>query len=387
MYSQNRMSEAARLVRQGRLIEATDTLQRLLRGHGQAQPSPTPQPPPQRPVSPIIDIDPATGEILPPRSPNHPSPPPAARAPGPAERATPQRPPEPSRARSREPSGARFRPHTFADAHGTRAYKLFVPSRAPDGPMPLIVMLHGCTQSPDDFAAGTGMNLLAEQHGFLVAYPAQPKSANPQKCWNWFNPADQQRDKGEPALIAGITRSIINDHAVDPRRVYIAGLSAGGAAAAVMAATYPDLYAAVGVHSGLPCGAARDIPSALAAMRTGAAPSPRATHARARPVPTIVFHADKDTTVHPRNAEHIVAQSNSGTDRPPTVTRGQVPGGHAYTRSIYHGPDGRPVLEQWLIHGAGHAWSGGHPSGTYTDPLGPDASREMLRFFLEQPLA
>jgi poly(hydroxyalkanoate) depolymerase family esterase len=252
--------------------------------------------------------------------------------------------------------------------------------------MPLIVMLHGCTQSPEDFAAGTGMNALAERHGCLVAYPGQPQSANAQKCWNWFNPADQQRDKGEPALIAGLTRHIAAHHPVDPARIYIAGLSAGGAAAAVMAEAYPDLYAATGIHSGLPCGAARDVASAFTAMRT-APPPPRATPGRGRIVPTIVFHADTDTTVHPRNAEHIIAQSRGLAAPPPDITRGQIPGGRAYTRSIHTDPTGRPVLEQWLIHGGTHAWSGGNPAGTYTDPLGPNASQEMLRFFLTHQLA
>jgi poly(hydroxyalkanoate) depolymerase family esterase len=281
------------------------------------------------------------------------------------------------------PPGARFVAKSFSGPAGTRAYKLYVPSACRGQPAPLVVMLHGCTQSPDDFAAGTRMNLLAEEHGCLVAYPEQAADANPSRCWNWFQPGDQGRDRGEPSLIAGITRRIVQDHAVDPRRVYIAGLSAGGAAAAIMGAAYPDLYAALGVHSGLACGAANDLPTALAAMRQGAA----AGHRARRVAPTIVFHGDRDPTVHPRNGDHVVAQALAAatTGLRTEVQRGQVPGGHAYSRTLHADARGRVVVERWLVHGAGHAWSGGSPAGTYTDPRGPDASREMLRFFLEHP--
>ncbi len=249
-------------------------------------------------------------------------------------------------------------------------------------------MLHGCTQSPDDFAAGTRMNAFAEEQTCLVLYPAQTAAANAQKCWNWFSPGDQQREQGEPALIAGATRQIMRDYAVDPQRVYVAGLSAGGAAAAIMGATYPDLYAAVGVHSGLACGAASDLASALAAMRQGEAAASRRSGSGSgapRTVPTIVFHADQDHTVHPRNGEQVIRQARAGADLRTEVQPGHVAGGHAYSRTLYTDASGQAVLEQWVVHGGGHAWAGGSPAGSYTDPRGPDATREMLRFFLEHP--
>jgi poly(hydroxyalkanoate) depolymerase family esterase len=297
--------------------------------------------------------------------------------------------PSPAHAPDGVPDGEQFVVGSYRNEAGSRAYKLYVPSAYRGQTLPLVVMLHGCTQSPDDFAAGTRMNALAEEHTCLVAYPAQADSANVSKCWNWFSPGNQQRDKGEPSLIAGITRQIIHEYSVDPRRVYVAGLSAGGAAAAIMGMEYPDLYAAIGVHSGLACGAASDLPSAFAAMRHGeAVPVHRFGGASGaegyrRTVPAIVFHGDQDTTVHPRNGDQVIAQSRATTDLQTRVQHGQVPGGHAYSRTIHTDASGQATLEQWVIHGAGHAWSGGSPGGSYTDPRGPDAAREMLRFFLE----
>lgn len=284
------------------------------------------------------------------------------------------------------PAGARFVDRSFANEAGRRSYKLYVPRSLGDhAAVPLVVMLHGCTQSPDDFAAGTRMNELAEEHGFLIVYPAQSRDANASGCWNWFNAGDQRRDRGEPSLIAGITRQIMDEFPVDPDRVFAAGLSAGGATAAIMGATYPDLFRAIGVHSGLACGAARDMPSAFAAMRQGGSPAPCRSDGTV--VPTIVFHGDGDKTVHPVNGMQVMAQAaaqaQGGLKLGKTVTSGQSPGGVAYTREVHSDAAGHAVLESWVLHGAGHAWSGGSSAGSFTDPKGPDASREMLRFFLE----
>jgi poly(hydroxyalkanoate) depolymerase family esterase len=298
------------------------------------------------------------------------------------------------------PEGSRFVERSYTGPAGGRTYKLYVPSGyTGQQAVPLIVMLHGCTQNPDDFAAGTSMNELAEEHTFLVAYPAQAQNANMQKCWNWFKASDQQRGQGEPAIIAGITRQIVDEHHIADDRVYVAGMSAGGAMAAIMGATYPDLYAAVGVHSGLAPGAAQDLVSALSAMQGGGAPNGHqgaSAGGSEASVPVIVFHGDRDTTVHPRNAEQLLAyyRSVEGTpgDRdaagkpvpPVAVRKGQVPDGHAFTRATQRDANGRPIMEQWTVHGLGHAWSGGSRAGSYTDVKGPDASAEMVRFFDQQ---
>jgi poly(hydroxyalkanoate) depolymerase family esterase len=271
----------------------------------------------------------------------------------------------------------------YSNAAGRRQYRLYVPAGGTSEPLPLIVMLHGCTQDADDFATGTQMNALADRHRCLVAYPVQPRQANPSKCWNWFKPDDQLRERGEPSLIAGITREIMAAHNVDPARVYIAGMSAGGAMAAIMIAAYPELYAAAGVHSGLPARCAHDLPSALAAMKGGK----EARHAKrdgdSPQRPMIVFHGDADATVHIANATRIVhafdAQPDAGSEgRRIDASR------RACTVSRLISSDGVDA-ELWTIHGASHAWAGGNARGSYTDPTGPDASVEMLRFFLDHP--
>lgn len=276
---------------------------------------------------------------------------------------------------------------SYANRAGERNYMLYVPSGYRGEPVPLIAMLHGGTQSPEDFAAGTCMNELAERHTFLVVYPEQSASANPMRYWNWFQPAHQHRDAGEPSLIAGISQQVAEEYAIDAGRVYIAGFSAGAAMTAVMAACYPDVYTAVGVHSGLAYGAASDVASAFNAMKRGAPDT-----AAAGTSPLIVFHADDDPTVDHINAECLVrARLRSGGEsasRYRKVTHvGQVPQGRRYTRNVFVHADGSPLIEQWTVHDSGHTWSGGSSRGSYTDPLGPDASAELVRFFQQHTKA
>ncbi len=288
--------------------------------------------------------------------------------------------------------GGRFLDCSFTNAAGTRAYKVYVPASqdaASRAPMPLVVMLHGCTQSPDDFAAGTRMNALADEHGFVVAYPGQSANANRSKCWNWFRSQDQDRGLGEPSIVAGIAREVASRYGLDERRIFVAGMSAGAAMAVILGATYPELFAAVGAHSGLAYRAAHDVPSAFGAMHGGAGGT--RANAAATAVPTIVFHGDADHTVQAGNGEAIIDQVvRSRADRSSLrtdVQSGIAAGGTRYRRTIYADAADRVVAEQWVLHGAGHAWSGGSAAGSYTDARGPDASAEMVRFFLSQPTA
>jgi poly(hydroxyalkanoate) depolymerase family esterase len=374
------MAEALRLTRSGRLSEATDLIQQSLGG--------TLPPTTGRPAFPEVPrrtgetydsgLPQANGllETLQPRllgglPGNAPLVKPAGSGPAAAVASAP---------------GGEIRHLTHLNPAGSRTYDLYVPTGYAGEPVPLVVMLHGGSQDATDFAAGTRMNDLAEQHTFLVAYPEQSTAANFGRYWNWFRPEDQRRDAGEPAILAGITRQVMSDYAVDPARVYVAGFSAGGAMAAVMAATYPDLYAAAGVHSGLACKAAQDVPSAFAAMQNGG------SAAAPIDIPLIVFHGDRDNIVAPVNADRLIASriaasagaSDAGLKGPATTIDGDGPGRRC-SRRVYRDAGGTVVAEQWSVHGGSHTWFGGSPVGSYTDAQGPDASAEILRFFLEHP--
>jgi poly(hydroxyalkanoate) depolymerase family esterase len=270
------------------------------------------------------------------------------------------------------PEGASFERHRHEGSHGARDYRLYKPSVQDGQIRGVVVMLHGCTQSPEDFAVGTRMNAHAERHGLIVVYPEQTRAHNPTLCWNWFRPSDQGRSGGEAALVAELAGEVAARHDVAPGRVFAAGLSAGGAMAAILVQTHPEVFSAAGVHSGLAPGSAQDVVSAFGAMRGD--PAPRAETLRA---PAIIFHGSADSTVAPVNAGRLAGkladakeESGKAPGRRFDVLKGRNAEGHE--------------VEVWRIDGAGHAWAGGDPNGSYTDPSGPDASAEMIRFFLSR---
>lgn len=355
------MTDATRLVQTGRLADATALIQRTLTGGVHAAPAV------QAPTAPRAHQAPAVPQRLQSFQ---------RQLPALREHLThvPDAPGLPTfgaTATTRTlPGTVRTGIHHSPD--GSRPYRLYVPSASCEGPRPLVVMLHGGTQDAAAFADATRMEAVAEEHGFLVVHPEQVTSANPMRYWNWFS--DHARTTGEPAIIAGLIHELLRTEDADPARVYVAGFSAGAAMAAVLASTHPDIIAAVGIHSGLPAGAAHDVVSAMAAMR-----SPGPVRALPHPVPAITFHGDADPTVNIANSRSLGDQFGAGASS--EIETSNAAGGRAYTVSRQR--QGEIVaLEQWVVHGLGHAWSGGRAGGSYTDPTGPDASREMVRFFL-----
>lgn len=331
----NSMSEATRLTREGRLAEATALIQRTLNDGSASVPLPTISMP-TMPTIPMPTMPSGTG--------------PASHA---------------------RPHGMSH--HVYRGAAGERSYLLHVPTTLPAGPVPLVLMLHGGTQDAAGFAAATGMNDLADQHGFVVAYPEQSTAANAMRYWNWFSPADQRRGSGEAAILAGMVAEVAGQHPIDPEQVFVAGFSAGAAMAAVLADQYPDVFAGVGIHSGLASGSATDMMSAFAAMRRAPASRP----AR-RPVRAIIFHGAADPTVDVSNAQALAEQfAASGGE----VTRTEGRDRKAFTR-ITIGALQQADCEVWIVQGAGHVWCGGHAGESYADPQAPNASAEMVRFFL-----
>ena len=287
-------------------------------------------------------------------------------------------------------SAGTFEWHTYTGEAGTRRYKLFVPvtvSAAASRPAPLVVMLHGCTQDPDDFARGTRFNALAAEAGVMVAWPEQTGQHHPQKCWSWYDPAHQASGRGEPALVAGITREVMAAHTVDPKRVYVAGVSAGAAMAVNTAAAYPELFAAVASHSGIPYRAASDVPHAISVMH-GGSPDP-AILAYAlqdalggRRLPLFALHGAADAVVSATNSRQLAAQWAGVLGLSASPAERSTEGGLAVERTRWNAADGGTAVELVIVDGLGHAWSGGSPDGTFTDARGPDASRLILRFLL-----
>jgi poly(hydroxyalkanoate) depolymerase family esterase len=365
------LKKATELTRQGKLGEATSAIQRALGGAGTETPAARESGRPE--VAGVTDAE--FREV------------PRTQPPVESPAAVPE-PPAPG-VRQEAAGPAAFDVHEFKAGGRTYAYRLFVPARKDDAPLPVIVMLHGCTQDAADFARGTAMNELAAQRGCIVVYPEQLARSNSMRCWNWFQRAHQQRGRGEPAMIAALATQVVQRCNGDASRVYVAGLSAGGAMATLVAQLYPDVFAAAGVHSGLPAASATDVRSAQAAMRSG----PRKGSAAAAPgslVPTIVFHGDADRTVHPRNGRAIVEEGAARATASGIALRRQeqrtTADGRPVTRVVY--VDERDVtrLELWEIAAAAHAWSGGSGTGSYTEPSGPDASAAMLDFFLKHRL-
>lgn len=355
----NAIRQALSLVRKSSLVEATNLIHRTLSTDKFEEPPDGDNPKPNRIAEPALTV-----EI--PRS---------------SKRKKPVKPASMQAPVTHDAKG-NFTSRLFSHSPGDLTYMLYVPPHNSAHKQSLVIMLHGCTQTPADFALGTQMNSFADEFNLIVAYPLQPKTANSLGCWNWFDVRHQKHGSGEPAMLASLAENLRCEFGISKSRVFAAGLSAGGAMAEILASTYPQQFAAVGVHSGLPRGAASSVANALTAMNGNSKLEPRSTGASAEQSRRIVFHGSSDATVHPSNAERIVKQSRNNSNKLTEIELTEEINGREVNRIILTNENGSSVTEQWTIAGGGHAWFGGSSQGSYTDPKGPNASREMVRFFL-----
>jgi len=304
---------------------------------------------------------------------------------------------KPRAPRKKAPAGrGASRAARYAGAAGSRPYHCYIPSglRRTTG-VPLLILLHGCLQTPAEFAEATRFNQLADRHGFLVVYPEQTLTHNLQRCWNWFDARHHERSHGEPAILAGIAREVMAERTrwrIDHDRVYVAGLSAGGAMALVLGATYPDLFAAIGVHSAPPYRSATSRSGALTAMAGRSIVPPAHAASMSGIAPMILFQGRIDSTVRVVNAVRITDQWRSLHERrlvgdrdPDRITRQReithlTASGRTSTVTRWYSASGRKLLESWQVERLAHAWSGGRKGVPFSDPQGPRATTEMWRF-------
>ncbi len=314
-----------------------------------------------------------------------------------------------------------------ATSQSTLRYRLFVPENVhPEHPAPLIVALHGCQQNARDFAIGTGLDEAVSRYGALALYPEQSKSANTSGCWNWFLPEHQTGQGGEPAAIVRLIQKVSGQHKIDANRIYVVGLSAGGAMAAILGEQNPDVFAGVGIMAGVALHASHDVASAFAAMsgnkkmqakaplpgsqalskmiaaklpslqgiskfmpqrQNGFMQQPKIIASPALPASAynrlrvMIWAGANDSTVAPANADELAHQYARllGLNDAPTLQRS---GERGATIAGWEDAAGTVRIELWTVEGMGHAWSGGRAQGSYTFPQGPDATRCMLSFFL-----
>ncbi|MGE3287759.1 MAG: PHB depolymerase family esterase [Pseudonocardia sp.] len=307
----------------------------------------------------------------------------------------------PHRRRPARPAAAHRPGRWLRDVHagpaGRRVFDVYVPAGRRRGRLPVVLLLHGCLQTADEFAHASRFPQVADRNGVLLVVAHQERYHQPRRCWRWYEAAHQERDAGEPGILAGIVAQVLDERErwrADPARVYVAGISAGGAMALILAAAYPDVFAAAGVHSAPPYRAATRLTEALTAMAgRGSVPHPAAGD---RMAPVVCLQGSEDTVVRPANGDRVIEQwlaHRAAADHGATRTvrsrrfRGRTADGTRYAVRRWYTARGRVSLEYWSVQGLEHAWSGGQPGGSFADPRGPRAATVMWRFFRRHRLA